>query len=136
MSCRHGIEGRRFALLRSGAALFCGVAILLLTGCAQLGNSELQFNPSIFPECQGPDIAVEVSWDATSRTREPIRLVVYKPGQRPKIWYEGPPKGHQQTGKWMADGSTIRLMDAHNKLLAERTLETIPCQGTSANPER
>lgn len=107
--------------------------VLVLAGCARIGNSELQFTPAVFPECNGPNIVVDVAWDATAHTREPIRLMVYKPGNRPKLWYQGAPKGSLDTGKWMADGSTMELLDAQGNLLAMRTLETVPC-GSGGKP--
>ncbi len=108
---------------------FCVVvaAILLAAGCSRAGNSMLQFSPASFPECKGPNIVVRVSWDATKKTKKDIRIQVYKPGKTPNIWYMGPPKGQRDTGAWMADGSTMRLLDAKGRLLAMRTLETTPC---------
>ena len=103
------------------------VAILLAAGCSRVGNSMLQFSPASFPECKGPNIVVRVNWDATRKTKENIRIQVYKPGNAPKVWYMGPPKGQRDTDKWMADGSTMRLIDAKERVLAMRTMETTRC---------
>lgn len=103
------------------------VAILLAAGCSRAGNSMLEFSPASFPECKGPNIVVRVSWDATEKTRKNVRIQVYKPGKTPNTWYMGPPKGQRDTDQWMADGSTMRLLDAKGRLLAMRTMETTPC---------
>lgn len=114
-------------VFRRGLLPASGVVALLLGGCTQFGNAQLQFTPSSFPTCKGPNIVVDVSWDATSRTKQPIHLMVNKPGGQPRLWIEAPPKGHRKTPKWMSDGTTMQLRNAHGKLLAERTLTTTAC---------
>lgn len=106
---------------------FVLAALMLVAGCSRFGNSMLEFSPASFPDCKGPNIIVHVDWDATSRTKQNISIQVYKPGKSPTVWYMGPPKGQRDTGKWMADGSTMRLIDSKGKLLAMRTLETTLC---------
>lgn len=103
-------------------------AVLLLAGCSRFGSPALQFSPAMFPDCEDPNIVVHVSWDATGVTTESITIQVYKPGHAPTVWYKGPPKGQRDTGKWMADGSTMRLLDSQGRLLAMRTLQTTPCK--------
>jgi hypothetical protein len=103
-------------------------ATLLAAGCSRFGNSMLQFSPSSFPECKGTNIVVHVSWNATKKTKGPVNILVYTPGHTPKVWASNAaPTGQQDTGEWMSDGSTMRLVDAKGRLLALRTLVTTPC---------
>jgi hypothetical protein len=103
-------------------------ATFLAAGCSRFGNPMLQFSPASFPECKGPDIVVHVSWNATGKTKGPVNILVYKPGHAPTVWTSSAtPKGQQDTGAWMSDGSTMRLVDAKGRLLAMRTLVTTPC---------
>ncbi len=121
-----GTESRLRFLLPLGAWIACSAAASL-AGCARFGNASLTFTPSVFPECKGPNIVVDVAWDATARTKKPVRLYVYQPGWSPNLWQQAPPSGHRDTGPWMADGTTIALEDSSGRLLAMRTLETVPC---------
>ncbi|MEO9090904.1 MAG: hypothetical protein ABI247_11300 [Rhodanobacter sp.] len=120
------VKSRRafFAAMRTLAL----VVVMLVAGCSRFGDDMLQFNPTSFPDCKGPNIVVQVTWDATGKTKQNVTIQVYKPGNSPTVWYVGAPKGHHDTGEWMADGSTMRLIDSNNKLLAMRTLETTPCE--------
>lgn len=121
-----GTESRLRSLCVHGAWIACSVAASL-AGCARFGNASLTFTPSVFPECKGPNIVVDVAWDATARTKKPVQLLAYQPGSPPNKWQQAPPKGHRNTGMWMADGTTIVLEDSSGRLLAMRTLETVPC---------
>lgn len=104
------------------------VAALLATGCSRVGNSMLEFSPAVFSECEGVNIVAHVRWDATSKTHEPVTLLVYKLGKKPTVWMRNvDPKGAEDTGKWMTDGSTMRLVDAKGRLLAMRTMQTTEC---------
>jgi hypothetical protein len=88
----------------------------------------LQFTPASFPECKGPNIVVNARWNATGKTKDKITILVYKPGHAPAIWMSNAaPTGQSDTGEWMSDGSTMRLIDAKGRLLAMRTLVTTPC---------
>lgn len=111
----------------AASRVFVFAALVLVAGCTRFGNSMLEFSPTSFPDCKGPNIVVHVSWDATSKTKQNISIQVYKPGKGPTVWYVGAPKGQLDTGKWMADGSTMRLIDSKGNLLAMRTLVTTPC---------
>lgn len=104
------------------------VTVVTAAGCAQLGNSMLEFSPASFSDCEITNIVVNVRWDATSKTDEPVTLLVYKPGKKPVAWMADlAPKGEADTGKWMSDGSTMRLVDAHGRVLAMRTMQTTAC---------
>lgn len=127
------VRRHRALLVATRTVFLC--ALMLAAGCSRFGNSMLQFSPESFPDCKGPNIVVQVSWNATSKTKQNVRIQVYKPGKSPTVWYMGPPKGQRKTGKWMADGSTMRLISAKGKLLAMRTLETTPCDGRVSGSE-
>ena len=99
--------------------------ILLLAGCGQ--RVQFDVSPASFPECEGPNIVAHVTWDASAVTQDPIRIYVYKIGNSKVLWYQGAPKGERDTGKWIADGSTLRLETTGGKLLGERTVETTLC---------
>jgi hypothetical protein len=88
----------------------------------------LELTPTSFPACQGPNIVAHVRWDATSSTRSSIKIFVHKAGNTPKLWFSGAPAGEADTGKWIADGSTLELTDDKGRLLARRTMETTPCK--------
>ena len=122
------IDVRKRRLLSAATRTLVLAAVMLAAGCSRFGNSMLQFTPESFSDCKGPNIVVHVSWDATSKTKRNVSIEVYKPGKAPTVWYMGPPKGQRDTGEWMADGSTVRLIDAKGKLLAMRTLTTTPCE--------
>lgn len=108
------------------------MAIVALGGCSHFGDSTLEITPAEFPECHGPDIVVHVAWNASrSAEGENVKLLVYKPGQLPKLWMVAPPKGEADTGQWASDGWTVMLENAHGKLLGTRTLQTTPCPGES-----
>lgn len=104
-------------------------AIVLAVGCSRFGNAMLQFSPASFSDCKGPNIVVHVSWDAMRKTKGPVTILVYKPGRPPVVWMPNvAPAGAHDTGEWMSDGSTMRLVDAKGRLLAMRTLETTACE--------
>jgi hypothetical protein len=90
-------------------------------------HAYFELTPKSFPVCQGPNIVAHVRWDATSSTREPVRIFVHKVGNAPKLWFSGSPAGEADTGKWIGDGSTLELTDHKGRLLARRTMETTPC---------
>lgn len=127
MPSRPEIDARRHRVCVPRTRVLCCLAILCLSGCARLGNAELQFTPSVFSECEGPDIVVSVAWDATLQTQGPVFLEVHRLGQRPQLWMETAASGHSDTGDWMSDGTTIELRDDKGRLLAMRTLEMTPC---------
>jgi hypothetical protein len=102
--------------------------VLLAAGCSRFGNSMLEFTPASFPDCKGPNIVVHVRWNASGKTKDKVTILVYKPGHAPVIWMSAAPKGQGDTGKWMSDGSTMRLIDAKGRLLAMRTLTTTLCE--------
>lgn len=105
------------------------VAVILAgDGCSRIGNSMLMISPESYPECEGPNIAVHVSWDATGVTQEHVTINIQQPGKPPKLWNVGSPKGEDDTGAWMTDGSTLQLVNANGTLLAMRTLETTACE--------
>lgn len=92
----------------------------------------LEISPPEFSACQGPDVVVGVSWDASSVVKHGgVSLFVYRPGQKRTLWIKGGPKGTAQTGKWASDGWTVVLVNDQGKLLATRTLQTTPCEAGS-----
>lgn len=99
--------------------------LALLAGCSR--HASLVLTPASFPECKGPNIVAHIRWDARGKTHDPVKLYVYKIGNPPILWYQGPPKGEQDTGKWFADGSTVLLVDSKGHTLARRTEESTPC---------
>lgn len=91
-------------------------------------HASLELTPTSFPVCHGPDIVAHVRWDARSSTRSSIKMFVHKPGNAPKLWFSGAPVGEADTGKWIADGSTLELTDHKGRILARRTMETTRCE--------
>lgn len=101
---------------------------LALASCSHFGNGMLEISPAVYPDCQAPDIAVRVTWDATAVVKGGgVQLLVYKPGRQPKLWLQAAAKGEAETGQWASDGWTVILRDEHGKLLATRTLQTTAC---------
>ena len=117
------------AWLMSAAYLAVITSIFLFGVTAAGRHASLELTPTSFPMCQGPNIVAHVRWDATSSTRRSIKIFVHKTGNAPKLWFVGAPVGETDTGKWIADGSTLELTDHKGRLLARRTMETTPCKG-------
>lgn len=105
------------------------VASLLLLVAACSSSVVFDVTPTSFPECEGPNVVAHVTWDATSVTDDPVRIYVYKIGNPKVLWYQGAGKGKRDTGKWIADGSTLLLQTKAGKVLAERTMESTVCEG-------
>lgn len=103
-----------------------------LSGCSHFGNDMLEITPTSFPECQAPNIAVHVRWNAEPVVKDGgVQLFVYKPGGEPRLWMLAGPQGDADTGLWASDGWTVVLLDDHGKLLATRTLQTTACPAVS-----
>lgn len=107
-------------------------AVLALGGCSRFGDSMLEIAPTSFSECEGPNTVVRVTWNATSVVHNGhVRLFVYKPGGRPRLWIEAAPAGSAETGRWASDGWTVTLVGDEDRLLAMRTLQSEPCVATA-----
>jgi hypothetical protein len=118
------------ARLPSAVYLAIVASIFMYGVSAANRRASLELTPASFPMCQGPNIVAHVRWDARSSTNKPIKIFVHKAGNPPKLWYGGAPAGEADTGKWIADGSTLELTDHKGRLLARRTMETTPCKGS------
>lgn len=118
--------GRIIDMRNSSLITLAGiVAVSLLAGCGR--GARFDVTPASFPECRGPNIVAHVSWDAQSVTTDPVRIYIYKVGNPKVLWYQGSPKGDKDTGKWIADGSTLVLETSNGRVLGRHTIETTPC---------
>lgn len=101
-------------------------ALLVLSGCGHSVSFEV--SPMHFLECHGPNTVVQVKWRVPNSIKLPISIYVSRLGHPPVPWYSSSERvGEQATGKWMADGSSLMLRDAHGKVLVKRTITSDDC---------
>jgi hypothetical protein len=99
---------------------------LVVSGCGRSVSFEV--SPSHFFECHGPNTVVHVKWRVPARVKLPISIYVSRLGHPPVPWYSSSERaGEQASGKWIADGSSLMLRDAHGKVLARRTITSDDC---------
>jgi len=122
---------------RTPTLAFAGLAVLLVVVAVAIHARRavvFEVTPASFPECEGPNIVAHVAWDASRVAKDHVLIFTYKMGNRPKLWSASPVKGEADTGKWVADGSTVELVDDQNRVLAKRTMQSTPCErGISTN---
>jgi hypothetical protein len=113
----------RLSLLR----LFALAGVLsIMSGCGHSVSFEV--SPAHFFECHGPNTEVHVKWRVPRGVKLPISIYVSRLGREATPWYSsGDRTGEQTTGKWMADGSSLMLRDAHGKVLVRRTITSDDC---------
>lgn len=86
----------------------------------------LEMEPAQVPDCELP-ARVTVHWDARKASPKGIALEISELGQQPRLWAKTKARGSEQTGPWLQDGDSITLRDANGRILARRTLTTVPC---------
>jgi hypothetical protein len=122
-------------IMRSGFTL---LLCLLLAGCpkgaAPLRLSEIpgaallsgrgdsfkdpgvvfELSPAILRVCEHPDhlMATKVSWDVGATGAQAVNIWVGDARERGRLWIQGLPHGAAETGPWIGNGSTLRLVGA------------------------
>lgn len=108
------------------------ILLLLASGLAGtlfyplLPPARLKLEPALIAECKTP-ARITVHWDAHRASPEGIILEISALGQEPRLWLNTQAVGHEQTGAWLQDGDSIALRASDGRMLARRTLATVPC---------
>ena len=122
----------------SGSVRRLGLLLAVAAGCGCAGPDDavvmLELDPASASACELPTIST-VTWDATSRGIESVRLEVAEVGQLPKLWATAEARGQADTGPWMKDGDSILLKTPEGVLLAQRTLTSSHCAEDPDMPE-
>jgi hypothetical protein len=104
-------------------------ALSVLSGCGH--SASLEVSPTHFLECHGPNTVVHVKWRVSRRVKLPVTIYVSRLGHPPVPWYSSSERvGEQDTGDWIADGSSLMLRDGHGKTLVQRTVTSDDCPKT------
>lgn len=93
-------------------------------------NGMLTVSPGAIDRCADADgvIAVKVEWNATAANTDGVSLYLSNPGEEEKLWSTTGAQGNGMTGKWMRNGSVVRLVNGHGgEELASLTLKDVPC---------
>lgn len=80
--------------------------------------------------CEHPDLrmSVNVTWNAQGARAKTVVIWVNDGTSGPKRWFYGNPSDHAETGNWIADNTTLRMMDGDTgRLLAMRRLHVTQC---------
>ena len=91
----------------------------------------LTVRPGGIDRCTDQDgvISVEVEWNATSAGTEGVHVYLQNPNEEAKLWSSAGAVSKGNTGEWLRDGSTVRLVNADgNQDLASITLKDVPCE--------
>lgn len=100
---------------------------------ASLSDSQnmLTIRPGGIDRCTDQDgvISVEVEWNASSVGTEGVHIYLQNPNEEAKLWSSAGAVSKGNTGEWLRDGSTVRLVNADgNQDLASITLKDVPCE--------
>lgn len=68
--------------------------IAIIVGCRG-SSADFQVSPMSFSDCNGPNTAVDVSWEIPDSPQARVNIYVKKIGRPPVLWHSGLAKGHK-----------------------------------------
>ena len=93
-------------------------------------------SPVSIRSCDHPGLRMQaqVGWNALPEGASSVVIWVDDSKSPPKRWFYGGADGHAQTGNWIVDNTTLRMLDgATGKVLAVRHIHVTQCLGGSLN---
>jgi hypothetical protein len=96
-----------------------------------------RIEPEVIRICEHPDlrVALNVTWDTSAVNTQAVTIWVDDGTSGARRWMTSGSSGHAETGNWIADNTTLRLVDTRtNKTLAMRRVHAMQCLGYLANP--
>lgn len=95
-----------------------------------VGGTTFRVTPTSIRLCEHPDLrmSVNVIWDGKPAGAKTVSIWVDDGHSGPKKWFYGGPTGHGETGNWIGDNTTLRMIDGENgRVLGMRRVHVTQC---------
>lgn len=85
--------------------------------------------PSVIDNCDSLNHTIDVDWDVNALGVKSVTIYADDGESEQKVWVKGGASGHEKTGNWIKNNSTLRLTDSvTGKVLALHQFHEIDCK--------
>jgi hypothetical protein len=92
-----------------------------------VADVRLQANPDVLDQCTQAGRPVEISWNVSPAQATAVKIWIRDASNERKLWTQGAQSGKQTTGAWVVPGMQFMLEGDQNKVLAQLTIGSAPC---------